>query len=117
MPRAKSDKTDKNKALFLEILKKNMGIINISCQKANIAKSQVYVWRKEDADFEAAILLAQEAPIDMAESVLFYELTQKNLQAAMYVLNKKGHNRGYNEKLDVSGKLEVNLTFTGIEIL
>lgn len=99
-------KTDANKKLFLEQLKKTP-IIQIVCEKTNIARSSFYRWKNEDPRFaneadaaiEEGILLVN----DLAESQLISTIKDKNLGGIMFWL-KHRHN-AYANKLEVTGKI------------
>ena len=99
-------KTDKNKQLLIEQLKKTP-IIQIACEKINIGRATFYRWKKDDENFstqvDEALLDGNELVNDMAESQLISSIKDKNFQAIAYWL--KHNHPNYSNKLELSGKI------------
>lgn len=53
-----------NQKAFLEAMVKRRGNIAAACKLADVSRSQVYIWRKEDPDFEQ---LFQETRVELTE--------------------------------------------------
>jgi len=97
-------RSDKNKELFLEQLKKTP-IIQIVCEKLGISRASFYRWKAEDAAFAKAV---EEATVeghllvnDLAESQLIGAVKDRNLTAVMYWL--KHHHNSYRNRLEIEG--------------
>ncbi len=100
-------KGKKEKLLLIESLKKTP-IIQIVCERTNIARATYYRWRKEDSKFAK---LADEAIIegcllinDMAESQLMSAIKDRNMTAIIFWL--KSHHKAYTNKLEIKGNLQ-----------
>jgi predicted DNA binding protein len=99
-------KSNKEKILLIEALKKTP-IIQIVCERTNIARATYYRWRKEDSKFAK---LADEAIIegcllinDMAESQLISAIKDKNMTAiALWLRN---HHKVYTDKLEINHQI------------
>ncbi len=106
-------KTDKDKELLLEQLKKTP-IVQIACEKLGIGRATYYRWRKEDLDFskkaDGALREGNLLINDIAESQLMSAIKDKNLTAITFWL--KHHHPVYTDKIEISGKLkhQYNLT-------
>ena len=97
-------KSDKNRELFLEQLKKTP-IIQIVCEKLGISRASFYRWKAEDAAFAKAV---EDATVeghllvnDLAESQLIGAVKDRNLTAVMYWL--KHHHNSYRNRLEIEG--------------
>jgi len=99
-------KSKKEKILLIDALKKTP-IIQIVCERTNIARATYYRWRKEDSKFAK---LADEAIIegcllinDMAESQLISAIKDKNMTAiALWLRN---HHKVYADKLEINHQI------------
>ena len=100
-------KTDKNKQLLIEQLKKTP-IIQIACEKTGIGRATFYRWKKDDKNFstqvDEALLDGNELVNDMAESQLMSAIRDKNLTAIIFWL--KNHHQSYATKVEVTAKLK-----------
>lgn len=99
-------KTDKNKQLLIEQLRK-IPIVLVACEKMGVSRATFYRWFREDEKFKE---LAQEALgegknliNDMAESQLISSIKDKNFQDIAYWL--KHNHPNYSNKLELSGKI------------
>ena len=101
-------KTDKDKELLLEQLKKTP-IVQVACEKMGVGRATYYRWRKENVAFakEADESLAEGLLLvnDMAESQLISAIKDKNLGAIVFWL--KNHHQDYGNKLELTGRLRV----------
>ena len=90
---------EKQKELLIEQLHK-IPIIQISCEKIGIARSTLYRWRDEDAEFNNKITEAlrrgKKLINDMAESKLIAGIQNNNMTAIIYWL--KHNNSNYRER-------------------
>ena len=89
--------TAHNKKRFLEALASCRGIIGMACQMANVGRSTVLMWRKDDPEFNQAVLEAMDSQIDMVESQLFDNIKNGCTTSTIFYLKTKGKNRGYGE--------------------
>jgi hypothetical protein len=90
---------EKQKELLIEQLRR-IPIIQISCEKLNIARSTLYRWRDEDKEFEQKITEAlnkgRMIVNDMAESKLLAAIQSGNMTAIIYWL--KHNHKNYRER-------------------
>jgi len=100
-------KTNKNKQLLIEQLKKTP-IIQIACEKIGVGRATFYRWKKDDENFstqvDEALLDGNELVNDMAESQLMSAIRDKNLTAIIFWL--KNHHQSYATKIEVTAKLK-----------
>lgn len=97
-------KSQKMKDLFLEQIKKTP-IVQIACEKLNIARATFYRWKAEDPAFaeaaDAALLEGKLLVNDLAESQLIGAVKDRNLQAVTYWL--RHHHKDYRNRLEIEG--------------
>lgn len=102
-------KTDKNKELLIEQLKKTP-IVQVSCEKVGIGRATFYRWKQEDQDFatRADEALAEGSSLvnDVAESQLMSAIREKNLTAIIFWL--RNHHPNYANKLEVTARLKAD---------
>ena len=102
-------KTDKNKELLVEQLKKTP-IVQVSCEKIGIGRATFYRWKQEDQDFatKADEALAEGSALvnDVAESQLMSAIRDKNLTAIIFWL--KHHHPAYATKVEVTARLKAD---------
>jgi hypothetical protein len=108
---------DEGKKAFLEHLIKTP-IIQVACTKANIGRTTVYRWRKEDTEFafamDATLQEGYEFVSDIAESQLISLIKKGNFNAVAYWLK---HNRNrYGTKVELSGSIDVREELTEEEL-
>jgi hypothetical protein len=74
---------------LLEYVSEN-GLIQIACRKVGICRQTYYRWRAADKSFarkaDIAIRRGQEVGCDMAESVIFGKMAEKDIGAAKFYL-------------------------------
>lgn len=102
-------KTDKNRELLLEQLKKTP-IVQVACGKINISRATYYRWRKDDQEFaktaDEAITEGALLVNDIAESQLMSAIKDKNLTAIIFWL--KHHHPSYATKVEVTARLKAD---------
>lgn len=90
---------EKQKELLVEQLHR-IPIIQISCEKLNIARSTLYRWRDEDKEFDERITEALNKGRmiinDMAESKLIASIQAGNMPSVFYWL--RHNHRNYRER-------------------
>ncbi|MDD5527550.1 MAG: hypothetical protein PHO56_01060 [Patescibacteria group bacterium] len=100
-------KTDKEKQLFLEQLKKTP-IVQIACEKTSLSRATYYRWRQADSEFtkatDEAIFEGGLLINDMAESQLISAIRDKNFSAIVYWL--KHHHPTYANRLEITAQLK-----------
>ncbi|MCK5332449.1 hypothetical protein KAJ41_01130 [Candidatus Parcubacteria bacterium] len=105
-----SSRKDKNKELLIEQLKKTP-IIQIVCEKLNIARSTFYRWKNDDAQFsknvDNAIIEGNQLINDLAESKLISAIKDQNMTGIIFWL--KNHHKTYADKLELRGKIKTEI--------
>lgn len=89
------------KANFIEVFKKNLGIIDVSCTKVGIARKTYYNWRNSDKEFADACDEAVESTIDFVEAKLLENINANDVPSVIFFLKTKGKKRGYTEKIEI----------------
>ena len=105
-------RTTEAKALLLEKLEDNLGVLTISCKQAGISRKQYYEWRKNDAAFCAKADEIQEVALDFVEHQLYKNVESGDTQSIIFYLKTKGKGRGYTERTDLNIKSENKVELT-----
>lgn len=102
-------KTDKNKELLIQQLKKTP-IIQVSCEKVGIGRATFYRWKQDDLGFatqaDEALLEGSLLVNDVAESQLISAIKDKNLTAIIFWL--RHHHPNYATKVEVTARLKAD---------
>lgn len=107
------DKTEQNKQLLIEQLKK-VPIIEAACEKLGIGRTSFYRWKTQDEKFseavEDAILQGKYLINDVAEHQLIGLIRNGELGAIALWL--KSHHKDYKNKVEISGQLKTDEKLT-----
>ena len=97
---------DNEKSLLVDQLRKTP-IVQVACEKLNIARSTYYRWRQSDDHFlkdaDQALVEGNLLINDMAESQLISAIKDKNITAMIFWL--KHHHPAYTTRVELSGEL------------
>jgi len=102
-----------NKRKFLLLMIKHDGHITKSITELGLKKGTYYDWIESDDDFRSAVHEFNEKLLDDAEECVKKNLRIDNLDAAKFVLSRKGKGRGWSEKLEV----DANLSFNAADVI
>jgi hypothetical protein len=80
------------------------GIVSKAAERLDISSSSLWRWLREDAELAAAHAQIEEHWLDLADSQLKAALTAGESWAIRFYLTYKGRKRGYNERVEVTGK-------------
>lgn len=94
-------RTTEAKALLLEKLESNLGVLTISCKQAGISRVQYYEWRKTDEEFRQRADEIQEVAMDFVEHQLYKNIKSGDTQSILFYLRTKGKSRGYTERTEL----------------
>jgi predicted transcriptional regulator len=91
------------KESILKALEKNLGVVTLSCRKANIPRSTFYKWLNEDEEFAKQVKDIANVALDFAESELFKQIQNGIPTSTIFYLKTKGKHRGYIERQEITG--------------
>lgn len=92
---------EREKELFIEIYRQKMGIMTAACNAANVGRSTIFRWRKEDEEFDKALQAVHEERLDFAESALLRKIQSGDTASILFYLKTQGRERGYVERQSV----------------
>lgn len=98
------------KKQFIDVFKKNGGLIYKTCEIVCIAPNTYYNWLEKDPEFKQQCQEALEYNIDYVESKLKKAIDSDELAAIFFYLKCKAKHRGYVEKQYIEQKSE-NLNY------
>ena len=99
-PNAKAT-TARNKAAFLKAFSAKACNISEGCKAANVSRKVTYEWQEKDPQFKADMAACKAALIDMAESLLFRNMTEGDTTALIFFLKTQAKDRGYVERQEI----------------
>lgn len=86
---------ENDKIRFLDSLMKSKGIISYACAQSGITRMTVYRWRNDDLEFRQQMDEIGEVQCDFVEKNLLDRISEGDVRATIFYLEKKGKNRGY----------------------
>lgn len=119
-PKVGSDKSDKKhnfsnkgargpnklteKQMFVSTLKSTKGNISKACEKLNISRETYYEWKKIDPEFKKECDNIPDYLGDYVVSKLFKLIDKGNVRAIIYYCQTQLKDRGFGNKVEVTGK-------------
>lgn len=100
---AQEKKTAEAKATFLKAYEANLGNVSGAARSAKIERSTYYKWLESDPEFKERARAVTETQKDFAESMLMKLIRDGDGAAIKFYLSTKGRDRGYGEKVEVTG--------------
>ena len=91
------------KESILKALEKNLGVVTLSCRKADIPRSTFYKWLKTDEEFAKQVKDIDNVDLDFAESELFKQIQNGIPASTIFYLKTRGKKRGYIERTEITG--------------
>lgn len=88
----------KQKADFIELLEKSLGILSTAIERAGITRARYLNWYSSDEEFSKRVDSITEKQIDFVESKLLEKINKGDTSAITFYLKTKGKDRGYTEK-------------------
>ena len=89
------------KKQLIEVLEKNLGVVQSACNTVGIHRSTFYSYYNNDPKFRSAVDEIEGISLDFAESQLFKQIKDGNITAIIFYLKTKGKKRGYVEKTEI----------------
>jgi hypothetical protein len=108
---AKASKgTQLTKAAMLVALEKCLGVVTDAAKKVGINRTQHYDWINKDPKYAARVEELDNLALDFAESKLHAKIKAGDTTAIIFFLKTKGKKRGYVERQEIVGGMNVNWT-------
>ena len=85
---------------YLEILRKNLGVVAFACKSSNVSRAWHYQHVHKNPDFKKAVEEIEEDTIDFAETALYNKIKEGDTTATIFFLKTKGKKRGYVERVE-----------------
>lgn len=101
---------------MLEALKKSLGVVSTACNKTDTPRSTFYKWMDTDPEFAAEVKDIENIALDFSESKMFEAIQKGSENLIKFHLSRKGKNRGYVERQEITG-MEGQPTHFQIEII
>lgn len=101
-------KVENKKTQLLEALERNLGLVTPSCKNVGISRNQYYIYYNTDPVFKKAVDDINEITLDFAENQLLKKIKEGSERSILFYMKYKGRNRGYNERLEIEGTLDIS---------
>lgn len=82
-------RTKIKKELFLKIYGDSLGSVHNTCAKVGIARNTFYTWKKEDADFREALMLAWRMKLEDVEELANIEMMKGDGAMIRHFLDRR----------------------------
>lgn len=92
-----------SKQKILDAIEKHYGIIADVANQFKVTRQAIYKWVNADAEIKAAVELARENLVDLAESSLIKRIREGDTTAIIFTLKTQGKRRGYIERQEITG--------------
>lgn len=99
----KDAKTAKAKETFFKAYEANLGNVSDAARKAGVERTTYYRWCEADKEFKDKCDAVIETQKDFAESMLMRLIRDGDSGAIRFYLSTKGRDRGYGDKVEVTG--------------
>ena len=97
------ERTRKRKIRFLEAYFRQQ-YISRACRVAGISRVTYHDWVNKDEVFRDLSHEVEEARLDVAEAKLMNNIGEGKETSLIFYLKTKGRHRGYNERVEITGK-------------
>lgn len=111
MARQEKLSTKVKKQMFLQELRKKLGVIQPAADAVGISRQQVLNWRHKDPEFARAFEEVSEVALDFVETKLLKLIDGMDTTATIFYLKTKGKRRGYVEKQEIEASIEGSVSF------
>lgn len=85
------------------MLRANAGIVSAAAEKLKCSEQNLRVRIANSAHLLKVQEEIDEVVLDLAESVVIHNLRAKKLEAAKYILDRKGQKRGWGQQVKLTG--------------
>lgn len=79
-----------------------MGIMTAACKAADIGRTTIFRWRKEDAEFDQALNEVLEERKDFAENAMLKKIQSGDTACILFYLKTQCRDRGYIERSELA---------------
>ena len=104
------------KESVIEALKKSLGVVTTALTRLDIPSSTYYKWLKTDPEFAQEVKDIENIALDFSESKMFEAINKGSEGLIKFHLSRKGKNRGYVERQEITG-MDGQPTHFQIEII
>ena len=93
---------------MIEALTKSLGIVTTACKQVGICRQTHYDWYNEDQKYKKKVDDIADIALDFAESKLHGLIDKGDTSANIFYLKTKGKKRGYIERQEFEGNININ---------
>lgn len=106
-PKAREKKRELEQ--ILAGIKDSNGIMSVMASRLGIAVSTLYNYRNQYPEVRAAIEDERERLKDIVESALLKQIKADNLTAIIFYLKTQAKDRGYIERVEIEGNVNISI--------
>lgn len=97
------ENTALRKKAMIEALEKSLGVVTQACKSVGMERKTHYKWMQNDEEYAKQVRELNNVALDFAESQLHKQINSGNTSATIFYLKCKGKDRGYVERVEVTG--------------
>lgn len=103
----KPGKARHTKEEYIRALVEARGLVTVAADRLQVTPWAVYKYMDNHPDVKRAQVEAQERLKDFAEAKLYQQISEGNTTATIFFLKTQARNRGYVEKVETGGTINV----------
>ena len=92
---------------MIEALREGLGIVTVASKKVGISRNVHYQWMRKFPEYKKEVEEVSNITLDFVENTLFKLIQEKNIAATIFYLKTKGRGRGYIERHEIKGDVDV----------
>jgi hypothetical protein len=102
---------------FLAAIPESAGVIAVIARRVGCSRATVYNAMRDFVSVRKAIEDERESMKDYAEGTLFKLIRQDNLTALIFYLKTQAKDRGYVERVEIAGNMNLNVINDAVRAL
>lgn len=92
---------------YAEAIRRARGLLSYAADALGVTRWALYKFVEQHPELYEVIEEARERTLDLAENNILSKVDSGDYNASQFVLSRLGRNRGYGEKVEQSGSVEI----------
>lgn len=92
---------------YAEAIRQARGLLSYAADALGVTRQALYLYVDAHPELHDVINEARERTLDLAENNILTKLDTGDYNASQFILSRLGRNRGYGEKVEQSGSVEI----------
>lgn len=92
---------------YADAIRRARGLLSYAADTLGVSRQALYLYVEQHPELYEVIEEARERTLDVAENNILTKLDAGDMNASQFILSRLGRNRGYGEKVEQSGSVEI----------